>query len=215
MDCKTLEAGRCFCTLLCAVTVAQARGCCTHYQTRQQGWTQRPEVWQTPRPARQGWVPLQRGGLETSFYSFMTSGLSPFLDSKAAFEKGLQQRLLRRGLCAASPGQWALLRVSEVIPATKHSGAFCPQDSLFQGMLLFRRGLILQGLNTNSPWQERAGSTQRLSLGSQSVHSIEAFFLPLILMHYSHIIRKSCRTFNYLLHNYNHICISISRSPVS
>lgn len=195
MDCKTLEAGRCFCTLLCAVTVAQARGCCTHYQTRQQGWTQRPEVWQTPRPARQGWVPLQRGGLETSFYSFMTSGLSPFLDSKAAFEKGLQQRLLRRGLCAASPRQWALLRVSEVIPATKHSGAFCPQDSLFQGNAAVQEGV------------DSAGSQHQFTLtGESRKHSAP---LPGISERAQHWSLFSTSYFNALQSHYKEVLQNI------
>lgn len=60
-----------------------------------------------------------------------------------------------------------------------------------------------------------AGSTQHLSEDLSTLRRVETFCLPLVFMHYSHIIKKSCRTFNYLLHNYNHICIPISRSPVS
>lgn len=62
---------------LCCVLWLQHRwvGARTHWQTRQQRWAQSQlaETWALadPRPTRQCWVPLQRGGLEAGTHNFI------------------------------------------------------------------------------------------------------------------------------------------------
>lgn len=187
--------------------------------TQSHSW-QRPEVWQTPRPTRMCWIPLLRSGLETVTHSFILflHNLCPGPLSwfKGSLWKGAPAEMTQEGSVCSISQKTRSAQGAQSYPSHKAQWSLLPTGQSISGKCCCSGGGWFCRVSTQTHF---TGGSRKHSAPlpriSEHAQHWSLFFLPLIFMHYSHIIKKSCRTFNYLLHNYNHICISISRSPVS